>query len=135
MHVMFRRREGTGAMYADNRRRAPRSVLRRGPRRSAMSRGPNSERPWMKETDDAEALETVDLPQLIEAVGAGTHVLLDLLQDVGGYVHKCKRWRQRMPAEVVTDMADLLDWYVVLYTVGLIDSRGVWLGPKPGMRK
>lgn len=128
---MFRRREGTGAMYADNRRRSPRNGLRRAERTSTMQRASNRDRPWMQDAPEPEALDAIDLAQLLEAARSPGHVLLGLLQDVGTYVQRCRRQRQRMPREVLEDMADLLDWYLVLYTVGLCDSRGVWLGQRP----
>ncbi|MFZ4578496.1 MAG: hypothetical protein ACOYOB_08895 [Myxococcota bacterium] len=126
MNQMFRRREGTGAMYADNRRRAPRSLVRHK-RRSGMFRGPNRDRPWAQESDDPEPLDHVDLAQLIVAARQVASTLLGLLEDVGGYMQKCRRTRQSMAPEVMADMGDLLDWYLVLYTIGLIDRQGRWL--------
>lgn len=125
MKQMFRRREGTGGMYADNRRRPQRSV-RRMPRKSGMMRGDNRQRPWMQEGGDI-VLDDIDLARLIEAATSAAGHLLDLLEDVGRYVQKCRRWRQRIPADVLKDMGDVLDWYLVLFTVGLVDRQGVWL--------
>ena len=130
---MFRRREGTGALYADNRRRAPRSTIRRTSRISGMARGSNTQRPWLQEGDpESTDLEHVDLPELIEATRVAAGMLLELLEDVGAYVQRCRRWRQPMTPAVAADMGDLLDWYVVLFTVGIVDRQGVWLAKRPG---
>lgn len=127
MKQMFRRRQGTGGMYADNRRRPPRT-LRRMPRKSNMPRADNSLRPWMQEGDEF-PIGTIDLQRVLEAAHAAAGQLLELLEDVGRYVQRCRRWRQRIPADVLKDMGDVFDWYVVLFTVGLVDRQGVWLAP------
>jgi hypothetical protein len=125
MKQMFRRREGTGGMYADNRRRPPRAV-RRLPRKSSMMRGDNRQRPWLQEGEDI-SLDHIDLAQLVQAATTAAGQLLDLLEDVGRYLQRCRRWRQRIPGDVLKDMGDVLDWYLVLFTVGLVDRQGVWL--------
>lgn len=125
---MFRRREGTGALYADNRRRAPRSTIRRTARVSGMTRDSNTQRPWQLESDaDALSLDHVSIADLIEATRLAAGILLELLEDVGAHVQRCRRWRKLMSPAVIEDMGDLLDWYVVLFTVGVIDRQGVWL--------
>lgn len=74
--------------------------------------------------------EHVDLAEIAEAATQAAGMLLELLRDVGGWVQHARRWREPLPREIVVELGELLDWYVVLYTVGLVDSRGVWLGPK-----
>jgi hypothetical protein len=130
-HPLFRVRQGTGQLYRDNRPRLPRSAIRRMPRgASPFPRKSNRERPWAQEgADEPMELDHVELAELIEAAQQAAHALIDLLHDVGSFVQRCKRQRQRLPREVLEDMGDLLDWYLVLHTVGLVDSRGVWLGP------
>ncbi len=112
-------------MYADNRHRPTRS-LRRLPRKSGMPRADNSKRPWMQEGDEFPP-GPIDLQRVLEAAHAAAGQLLDLLEDVGRYVQRCRRWRQRIPADVMLEMGDVFDWYVVLFTVGLVDRQGVWL--------
>ena len=125
---MIRRRHGTGALYADNLGRAPRSSVRRLPRgKSQFPRGETKDRPWMQ-TD--EVPEHVDFAEIAEAAAKATGMLLELLRDIGAWVQHCRRWREPLPRDVVNELGELLDWYFVLYTVGLVDSRGAWLGPK-----
>lgn len=115
-------------MYADNLGRAPRSAIRRLPRgKSQFPRTSNRNRPWMRQDD---VPEHVDLHEFLEAAGEAAGMLLELLREVGMWVQRCKRWREPLPREVVQELGELLDWYFILYTVGLIDSRGAWLGPK-----
>lgn len=136
---MFRRREGTGALYADNRRRAPRSPIRRSERQSAMPRGTNVLRPWLQEepvlggwsAETLPHLDTADLSQLVEATRAAAGILFELLEGVGEYLQRCRRRREPLDAAVVAEMGDLLDWYIVLFTVGVVDRRGVWLAGRP----
>ena len=128
-HPLIRIRSGTGQFYADNRRRLPRSAVRRMPRgASGFPRGDNQKRPWLAETaDEPVPLANVSLDEIIAAARQAAHLLIDLLQDVGSYVQRCRRRREPMPREIVDDMGDLLDWYLVLHAVGVVDSRGVWL--------
>lgn len=85
----------------------------------------------MLEADDAVDLSHVDLQRVLAAAQAAAGQLLDLLEDCGKYVQRCRRLRQRIPGDVMSDMGDLLDWYVVLFTVGMVDRQGVWLAEDP----
>ncbi len=127
-HPLIRRRSGTGALYADNLGRVPRSSVRRLPRgKSQFPRAETKDRPWMQ-TDDVP--DHVELAEIAQAAAKAAGMLLELLRDVGAWVQHCRRWREPLPKEVVNELGELLDWYVVLYTVGLVDSRGAWLGSK-----
>ena len=127
-HPMIRRRHGTGALYADNLGRAPRSAVRRLARgKSAFPRAQTKDRPWAQ-TDDIPA--HVELAEFAAAAVKSAAMLMELLRDVGAWMQHCRRWREPLPRDVVVEMGELLDWYLVLYTVGLIDSRGAWLGPR-----
>ena len=127
-HPLIRRRTGTGALYADNLGRVPRSAVRRLPRgKSHFPRVPKNERPWMQSD---KVPDHVELREIAAAATKAAGMLLELLRDVGAWVQHCRRWRERLPREVVGELGELLDWYMVLYTVGLVDSRGAWLGPK-----
>lgn len=114
-------------MYADNVGRAPRSAVRRLPRgKSKFPRGSNTDRPWMR---GDRVPESVELQEIASAATEVAGMLLELLRDVGTWVQHARRWREPVPRDVVEQLGELLDWYVILYTVGLIDRRGVWLGP------
>ncbi len=77
-----------------------------------------------------EVPEHVELAEIAEAATKAAGMLLELLRDIGAWVQHCRRWREPLPRDVVVELGELLDWYFVLYTVGLVDSRGAWLGPK-----
>ena len=127
-HPLIRRRSGTGALYADNLGRVPRSSVRRLPRgKSQFPRVPTNERPWMQ---GDEVPDHVELAEIAAAAVKAAGLLMELLRDVGAWVQHCRRWREPLPREVRDELGELLDWYMVLYTVGLVDSRGAWLGPK-----
>ena len=80
------------------------------------------------QTDDVP--EHVNLAEIAAAAVHATGLLLELLRDIGAWVQHCRRWREPLPKDVVGELGELLDWYFVLYTVGLVDSRGAWLGPR-----
>ena len=125
---MIRRRAGTGVLYADNLGRVPRSSVRKLPRAaSQFPRGENKKRAWMQ-SDDVPS--HVEFAEIAEAAMQAAGLLLELLRDIGMWVQHCRRWREPLPREVVNELGELLDWYFVLYTIGLVDSRGAWLGPK-----
>ena len=64
-HPLIRRRSGTGALYADNLGRVPRSSVRRLPRgKSPFPRAETKDRPWMQ-TDDVP--EHVAFAEIAEA--------------------------------------------------------------------
>lgn len=114
-------------MYVDNLGRAPRSSVRRLPRgKSKFPRGSNTDRPWMRAD---RVPEHVDLESIAKAATQVAGMLLELLRDVGTWVEHCRRWREPLPHDVTDELGELIDWYLILYTVGLIDRRGAWLGP------
>ena len=83
----FRRREGTGALYADNRRRAPRSPIRRLERQSTMLRDDFPLIPGLEdifrheETSSRTLFSLVEDEAVVEAVIAATQkVVGDLSQ-------------------------------------------------------
>ena len=128
MHPLIRRRQGTGTLYQDNRGRVPRSSVRRLPRTpSTFPRGQNQHRAWQQTSD---APDHVHFAEFARAAQEATSLLLDMLREVGAWVQRCRRWREPLPPDFVGELGELLDWYLVLYTVGLVDSRGVWLGPR-----
>ncbi len=132
MTDMFRRRVGTGALYSNNRLRLPQSGFRRLPRRRASMRGSNSPRPWQMTDEPPLDLANVDFAQVASAARghAQGQVLLDLLRDVGEFLQKCRRARARLHPAVAADMGDMLRWFLVLFTIGAVDSKGRWLEVK-----
>lgn len=127
MSQMFRRRSGTGTMYADNSARPAKN--RRGKRRTRMQRGDNRDRAWAQEDDPNDPLlHPADMETLLAVAREAAESLMDLLREVGGWVVRSQRWRQPLPREIVQELGDLLDWYLILHTIGLVDRRGVWLG-------
>ena len=127
-HPLIRRRSGTGGLYSDNLGRVPRSSVRRLPRgKSQFPRAATKDRPWMQ---NDEVPDHVELAEIAEAAAKAAGLLIELLRDVGMWVQHCRRWREPLPRDVVGELGELLDWYFVLHTVGLVDSRGAWLGPR-----
>ncbi len=129
MPPMIRRRVGTGALYADNAPRRVRSSVHRGTRRSRMARVSTEGRPWSATTGDPIAF---DFNTLLKQTQEQIQDILAMFAWVGEVVGFCTRRRERMDAQTKADADQWLEWYLVLYTVGLLDRRGVWLGPDFG---
>lgn len=127
MHPMFRTRTATGALYSDNRDRTP--ALERTPRRTRHPRLANGERLWAQSDAPADPLAAIDELGVSQAMASE---MLELMADIGAHVSFCLRRREPLPAELLAHGAAALDWFIVLYSVGLLDRQGHWLGPAIG---
>lgn len=127
---MFRKRVGTGELYAENQPRLENSRLRRAGRRmSKMPRGDNQHRPWLSE--EPEYIE-FDFAAILRQTEQQWSDMLEVFAWIGELVHFCLRRREKLSDESRQDAADWLEWFLVLHTVGLLDRRGNWLGPGLG---
>lgn len=93
-----------------------------------MSRSANDQRPWARKDGPLEPI-AFDLTAMLDKVMREAQELVGLLRDVGEEVQFCLRRRHRLDPEFLSEFTEILDWYVVFHTVGLVDRRGVWLGP------
>lgn len=128
MPPTIRVRTGTGTLYTDNSSRDRAGQFRKAVRRSRFSRLPNGERLWVQ--GDAGPIQ-VDWQGLVTQMLRDVSDLLDLIRDVGSELQHCQRRRQRLDADFVADYSEVISWFVVFHTVGLVDRRGVWLGGLP----
>lgn len=124
---MFRIRTGTGALYADNGPRRP--ILDQGQRRSRHPRLPNRSRPWALEEGPAPPMDLAALQAQTRDV-AGE--MLQLMREVGAVISVCLRRRERLPPAFAAQESEAVGWFFVLYTLGLLDRQGHWLGPALG---
>lgn len=127
MHPMFRTRTGTGALYCDNQQRPQRHD--RTPRRSRHPRVANGGRPWAQQDEPLAPLEFAELQAQSQAVAAE---MLALMAEIGQHVSDCLRRRKPLDPDLLRYDGEALDWYLVLYTLGLLDRQGHWLGPAIG---
>lgn len=125
-HPLFRRRVGTGGLYAPNRKRRPR--VRRAVRRSAAVRVDNRTRPWAQsEPSGLSAVNERQLRKLLHTWQTTITQILDAIEAVGETLQRHRRLRTPLPAAWLREHPDAVDWFLVLHTVGLVDRRGVWL--------
>ncbi len=127
-HPMIRRRSGTGGLYADNRSRREAAERWRGAHRSHLPRLPTAGRLWGP-SGAAGGPQHFDLGALLVRSAEAVAALLDQLRDVGEEVTWCLRRRLRLTPQFLREMDEVLGWYVVLHTVGMLDRRGAWVGP------
>lgn len=128
MPPTIRVRTGTGSLYTDNSSRDRAGQFHKAARRSRFSRLPNGERLWVQ--GDAGPIQ-VDWKGLVTQMLREVSDLLELIRDVGGELQHCLRRRQRLDPDFVADYAEVISWFVVFHTVGLVDRRGAWLGTVP----
>jgi hypothetical protein len=128
MPPTVRVRTGTGTLYTDNSIRDRAGQFPRTARRGRFSRLPNHDRLWVQGDEGPIQLDWKGLvTQMLREVGD----LLDLMRDVGAEFQFCLRRRHHLDPEFLADYAEVIDWFVVFYTVGLVDRRGAWLGDTP----
>ena len=127
VHPLFRTRTGTGALYADNRERQ--LPVGQSQRRSRHLRLPNRGRMWALEEGPPPA---VDLAALQSRTRSIASEMLLMMRDVGALITLCLRRREPLPAGFLLHEHEALGWYLVLYTIGLLDRQGHWLGPALG---
>lgn len=127
MHPMFRTRTGTGALYGDNQQRGER--LERTQRRSRHPRLANGSRLWSQDEPPAPQLDYAELAAQSQAIATE---MLELMREIGLHVTFSLRRREPLPAELLRHDGEALGWFFVLYTLGLLDRQGHWLGPAIG---
>lgn len=127
MHPMFRTRTGTGALYSDNQQRQPR--VERTPRRSRHPRLANGARLWAQEEGPETPVDFADFHARSRAVA---EEMLALMGDIGAHVSHALRRREPLPSDLLHYDGEALGWFMVLYTLGLLDRQGHWLGPAIG---
>ena len=99
-----------------------------------MARGNNRQRAWMDGGFPGPVTASPDMSDLqgwLTHLASVAHGLLDAVREVGHDVQRCRRLRQAMPQEVLKHHGDALDWYIVLWVVGVIDRQGVCLLEPP----